>query len=110
MTYALLADDINGKWDWGRGGRSQASVTDDLRQLLSINPSFRVMIAQGYSDLVTPYSVSKYVVNHLPEAIADRIKLNVYRGGHMLYTNPSSRIAFTADAKAFYGDHSSVAE
>jgi len=69
-----------------------------------------VMIAQGYSDLVTPYSVSKYVVNHLPEAIGDRVTLDLYRGGHMLYTNPSSRIAFTADAKAFYGDRSSVAE
>jgi carboxypeptidase C (cathepsin A) len=110
MTYALLADDINGKWDWGRGGRSQASVTDDLRQLLSINPSFRVMIAQGYSDLVTPYSVSKYVINHLPESIGDRVTLNLYRGGHMLYTDPASRIAFTADAKTFYGDRSSVVE
>jgi carboxypeptidase C (cathepsin A) len=110
MTYALLADDINGKWDWGRGGRAQASVTDELRQLLSINPSFHVLIAQGYSDLVTPYSVSQYVINHLPEAIGNRVKLNLYRGGHMLYTNPPSRIAFTADAKAFYGDPAAAIE
>ena len=102
MTYSLLTDDISGRWDWGRGGRAQASVTDDLRQLLSLNPSFRVMIAQGYSDLVTPYFVSRYVINHLPETVADRVKLNSYRGGHMLYTTQSSRIALTADAKAFY--------
>jgi carboxypeptidase C (cathepsin A) len=102
MTYALLAEDINGEWDWGRGGRAQVSVTDDLRQLLSINPAFRVMIAQGYSDLVTPYAASRYVINHLPEAIINRVKLNLYRGGHMLYTTQSSRIEFTTDAKAFY--------
>jgi carboxypeptidase C (cathepsin A) len=106
MTYALLADDINGKWDWGRGSRSQVSATDDLRQLLAINPSFRLMIAQGYSDLVVPYSVSKYVVDHLPETLASRVSLNLYRGGHMLYTKPSSRIEFTSDAKAFYGGRS----
>lgn len=102
MTYELLGDDINGKWDWGRGGRSQISATDDLRQLLSINPSFHVLIAQGYSDLVTPYAVNKYVVEHLPDTIRDRVAFRLYRGGHMLYTRQRSRIEFTVDAKAFY--------
>ena len=110
MTYELLAEDINGKWDWGRGGRSQVSATDDIRQLVSINPSFRVMIAQGYSDLVTPYAVNKYVVDHLPENVAARVKLNLYRGGHMLYTTRSSRIELTDDAKAFYETRSMPAD
>jgi carboxypeptidase C (cathepsin A) len=109
MTYALLADDINGKWDWGRGSRTQVSATDDLRQLLAIDPSFRVMIAQGYSDLVVPYGVSKYIVDHLPETLGNRVSLNLYRGGHMIYTKQSSRIEFTADAKAFYLGHPSAA-
>lgn len=102
MTYILLADDINGKWDWGRGSRSQVSASDDLRQLLSVNPSMRVMIAGGYSDLVVPYAVNKYVVDHLPEGINQRVTFKVYRGGHMLYTKPPSRAELTADAKAFY--------
>jgi carboxypeptidase C (cathepsin A) len=102
MTYELLAEDINGKWDWGRGGRSQVSATDDIRQLLAINPSLRVMITQGYSDLVTPYAINKYVIDHLPDTISNRIKLSLYRGGHMLYTRQGSRIEFTTDAKDFY--------
>lgn len=102
MTYTLLADGVNGRWDWGSGGRAMASVTDDLRQLLAINPTFRVMIANGYSDLITPYTASKYVVDHLPETLTDRVSFKVYRGGHMLYTHTPSREAFTADAKAFY--------
>jgi carboxypeptidase C (cathepsin A) len=110
MTYELLAEDINDKWDWGRGGRSQASATDDIRQLLAINPSFRLMIAQGYSDLVTPYAINKYVISHLPETISNRIKLVLYRRGHMLYTKRSSRIEFSADAKGFYEDHLPPAE
>jgi carboxypeptidase C (cathepsin A) len=110
MTYELLAEDVNGKWDWGRGGRSQVSATEDIRQLVSINPSFRVMIAQGYSDLVVPYAVNKYVVEHLPASVSDRVKLNLYRGGHMLYTNRSSRVEFTKDAKAFYEGRSTPTE
>ena len=110
MTYELLAEDINGKWDWGRGGRSQASATDDIRQLLAMNPSFRLMIAQGYSDLVTPYAINKYVVSHLPETISNRIRFVLYRGGHMLYTTRLSRIEFSADAKGFYEDRPPPAE
>lgn len=102
ITYTLLADGVNGRWDWGSGGRAMASVTDDLRQLLAINPSLRVMVAGGYSDLVTPYAASKYVVDHLPDTLTDRVSFKVYRGGHMLYTHAPSRDAFTADAKAFY--------
>jgi len=102
MTYTLLADGVNGRWDWGNSGRAMANVADDLRQLLAVNPSFRVMIANGYSDLVTPYAASKYVVDHIPENLAERVTFKVYRGGHMLYTHAPSREAFTADAKTFY--------
>jgi carboxypeptidase C (cathepsin A) len=102
MTYELLADGVNGKWDWGKGGRLQANASDDIRQLLATEPSFRLMIAQGYSDLVVPYASNKYIVDHLPEKLAGRVTFKVYRGGHMLYTHTASREAFTADAKAFY--------
>ncbi|WP_245500745.1 carboxypeptidase [Rhizobium sp. BK251] len=107
MTYTLLSGDVNSRWEWGgeRGGgsRSQASATDDIRDLLSLTPSFRLLVAQGYSDIVTPYSINRYVVDHLPPKLAaDRVALNLYRGGHMFYTRDNSRIEFSADAKAFY--------
>jgi carboxypeptidase C (cathepsin A) len=101
MTYALLGEGINGKWDWGRS-RVQVSATDELRQLLSVNPSFRVLIAQGVTDLVTPYGVTKYIVEHLPDALKTRVALKLYRGGHMLYTKKASRLEFSADARTFY--------
>ena len=104
MTYVLLASDISGKWDWGEGGgRSQASISDDLRELLSLTPSFRLLVSHGYSDMVTPYAVSRYVLDHLPpigEPV--RTQLRVYRGGHMFYIDAESRKAFSADAKDFY--------
>src|SRR6516164_6575621 len=100
MTYNLLANDISGKWDWEQG-RGQASVTDDLRVLLALTPSFRLTIAHGYSDMVTPYAISRYVLDHLP-TFEGRATLKLYRGGHMFYLDPSSRKAFTADARPIY--------
>jgi carboxypeptidase C (cathepsin A) len=104
ITFNLLASDISGKWNWGDGGgRAGANVSDDLRSLLSLTPSFRLLVAHGYSDMVTPYGMSRYVLDHLPTtADPSRVQLKLYRGGHMLYLDPESRHAFTADAKAFY--------
>jgi carboxypeptidase C (cathepsin A) len=104
MSYILLASDIAGKWDWGEGGgRRSASASDDLRELLAFIPSFRLLVAHGYADMVTPYAASRYVLDHLPP-IGDpsRAQLLLYRGGHMFYTDADSRRAFSADAKAFY--------
>jgi carboxypeptidase C (cathepsin A) len=102
MTYNLLASDISGKWKWGRG-RGQPSVGEDLRVLLALTPSFRLMIANGYSDMVTPFAVSRYVLDHLPTANGEgRTALKLYRGGHMFYLDPDSRKAFSADARTLY--------
>jgi carboxypeptidase C (cathepsin A) len=104
MTYILLASDISGKWDWGEGaGRGSAGASEDLRELLSYIPSFRLLVAHGYSDMVTPYAVSRYVLDHLPPTDdPSRAQLKLYRGGHMFYIDAESRRAFSADAKAFY--------
>jgi carboxypeptidase C (cathepsin A) len=102
MTYQLLASDVTRHWDW-KGGRVQASVEDDLRVLLSFDPSFRLMIAHGYSDLVTPYAMTRYLLDHLPAfAPPGRAALKLYRGGHMIYLDPASRKAFSTDAGTFY--------
>jgi carboxypeptidase C (cathepsin A) len=104
MTYILLSPDVSGKWDWGEhSARASASVSDELRELLALIPSFRLLIAHGTSDMVTPYAVSRYVLDHLPP-IGDpsRTQLTLYRGGHMFYIDAKSRQAFSADAKTFY--------
>jgi carboxypeptidase C (cathepsin A) len=104
MTYNLLASEISGQWDWqDGGGHAQPSVAEDLRELLAFTPSFRLMVAHGYSDMVTPYAVSRYVLDHLPASVdGERAELRLYRGGHMFYTDPQSRRAFTADARTIY--------
>jgi len=66
MTYVLVSGDTSGHWTWRDGGRGEPSVSDDLRILLAFNPSFRLVIAHGYADLVTPYMASRYVLEHLP--------------------------------------------
>jgi len=102
MTYALLAEDVNHRWDWN-GNRLGADATGDIRELLSTISTFRLLIAHGYSDALTPYGASRYVLDHLPEPLAaGRAGLKLYRGGHMFYTRADSRKAIADDARAFY--------
>lgn len=104
MTYALLSGDVTSHWDW-QGGRTQAGVEDDLRILLAFGPSFRLLVAHGYSDMVTPYAMTRYILDHMPAFDPPgRVQLKLYRGGHMLYLDPQSRSAFTADVGAFFRD------
>jgi carboxypeptidase C (cathepsin A) len=61
------------------------------------------MIAHGYSDMITPYADSRYVLDHLPPFEGEaRAELKLYRGGHMFYLDSGSRKAFTADARTMY--------
>lgn len=104
MTYAVLNSEVNGKWEWQTGSRgSPPSASDDIREFLSVNPSFRLLVAHGYADLVTPYTVSRYVIDHLPDfGDPDRVQLKVYPGGHMYYFAAQSRVDFAKDARTFY--------
>ena len=52
---------------------------------------------------MTPYGVSRYVLDHLPElGEPDRVQLKVYPGGHMFYFAERPRADFTSDVKRFY--------
>ena len=107
ITYTLLNEEVNRRWEWngghGGGGRAMAGISTELRDLLSVIPSFRLMIAHGYSDILTPYGASRYVLGHLPPDLArDRTCLKLYRGGHMFYTRDEERRAMFNDARAFY--------
>ena len=89
----------------GLAGRAASRPTrrDDLRELLAFSPSFHLLIAHGFTDMVTPYPMSRYVLDHLPPiGPPGRAQLKLYRGGHMLYLDPQSRKAFSNDAAAFY--------
>jgi carboxypeptidase C (cathepsin A) len=104
VTYSVLNGDVNGKWEWERGSRgTPPSATDDIREFVSANPSFRLLVVHGYADLVTPYGVSRYVIDHMPDTgEPERVQLKVYPGGHMFYFADQQRAEFAKDARQFY--------
>jgi carboxypeptidase C (cathepsin A) len=108
LTYRLLDDEVNAKWEWREGGRHVLSTSADLKKLLALNPSLHVLIAHGYFDAVCPFAATRWLATHLPVG-GDRVTLRVYPGGHMLYTRPAARAALASDVAAMVETSSTAA-
>jgi carboxypeptidase C (cathepsin A) len=104
FSYELLNSEVSAHWDWrSGGGETQASAADDLKEAVALDPKLRILMAQGLTDLVTPYLAGRYVVDHLPTVAATSpIRLKLYPGGHMMYLRPASRARLKEDAKDLY--------
>ncbi|AWK86677.1 S10 family peptidase [Azospirillum thermophilum] len=99
-AYQLLSDRVNRAWEWPR--MSVPNAQDALQTAMTLQPSMRVVIAHGRTDLITPYMASRWIANRLelPEGQGDRIRVTVHEGGHMMYTRPEGRAGLAADARA----------
>jgi carboxypeptidase C (cathepsin A) len=79
-------------------------VVGDLGQAMRENPSLKVLSANGYFDLATPFFGTERDLNHmeLDQGIRGNLTLKYYPSGHMVYLNPEAHKAFRTDLAAFY--------
>jgi carboxypeptidase C (cathepsin A) len=104
-AYRLLNRDVRDKWDFGTSPTRQgyAGVLDDIQEARAANRALEVLIATGYTDLITPYMAPTYLVGQLPPLAGARpITIEDYAGGHMLYLRPDSRRALKQDVETMY--------
>lgn len=105
VEFKLLNRKISGRWDYGTSETKQgfAGALDDVQDARAANRNLEVLIASGYTDLITPYSVPAYLVEQLPPLKgAKPIEVRNYAGGHMLYLRAPSRRDLKQDARAMY--------
>jgi carboxypeptidase C (cathepsin A) len=90
VPYQVLTDKVQ-PWNYDRFQNRYVNVAEMLRQAMTQNPNLRVMIANGYFDLATPFFATEYTVNHigLDPALSNHISLTYCDAGHMLYTKKS---------------------
>jgi len=96
--YEILNENVNRQWDWN--GRGQAESLSDLKSVLALDPHMHVLIVHGLTDEVTPYFTSELLIDQVaPLGDANRLRLAVYGGGHMVYAKDGSRAALRDDAR-----------
>lgn len=100
--YELLNGSVSGGWRYGRGRRAPDAM-DELKGALAADPAFRVLVAHGLTDLVTPYFASELLLRQVPAyGDASRLTLATYGGGHMFYTRDAARAAFREDGRDLF--------
>ncbi len=112
--YKLSAGTIN-DWDWhhhpagdGPSGRVQQLpyVAGDLGDAMRKNPKLRVLSANGWYDLATPFSATEYELDHMlltPE-LARHVQYSYYQAGHMVYLNVDALKQMREDLRLFYAE------
>jgi carboxypeptidase C (cathepsin A) len=86
------------QWDWGQRARQEA--VSDLASSMALDPSMRVLVAHGLTDLVTPYFETQMVLDQMaPIGDPKRLRFEVYPGGHMFYSLETSRRMFRDHAR-----------
>jgi carboxypeptidase C (cathepsin A) len=105
VPYRVANNEVSRQWDWFsglQGHEGYVGSDDQLRETLAANRGFKMVIAHGMTDLVTPYLVSRYLIDHLPPLLSDRVTLSLYPGGHMMYTRAASRPRLHSDAAKLF--------
>jgi len=102
LPYEILTGRVR-PWNWGSASEGYPSVIEDLRQAMSQNPSLRVLVANGYYDMATPFLASEYVFAHLggDESLQERIEHTYYPAGHMMYIQRASLRRLTRNVERF---------
>lgn len=102
-TYLAIAfRSVNLRWDYGRGPGAGPSgnYSADLAVAMRRNPELRLMVGEGYYDLVTPLGSAVYAISH-GDFPLDRTSLRLYPSGHMPYLGTEGRQMLARDVRAF---------
>ncbi len=101
-SYEILGD-LYAKWDYSKHQNQYVNVAETLREAMSKNPFLRILVANGYYDLATPYFATEYTMNHLeldPTLRANMV-MTYYEAGHMMYVHEPSLAQLSADLADF---------
>ncbi len=97
--YELLSEAVSKAWNWGKG-LSPPNAIEDLRQMLALDPNFRVLVSHGLTDVQTPYFATALELDQIPDyGPPGRLTLTVHPGGHMHYSRDDTRKALREEAR-----------
>jgi len=99
-NYEVLSTQVNEKWQYQSGQFPDTS--ESLRAAFAKNPYLKVLVAQGYYDLATPFQAAYYSLAHmgLDASLRDNVRIAEYAAGHMMYLHEPSLAQLKADAAA----------
>lgn len=112
VVYEIMSGRVH-PWSYKEFEGRAVEVFTDLSRLLRKSAHTRVFVAHGYHDAATPFHASEHVLAHLQIPQQDyeqRIQIEYYEAGHMMYVHEPSRIALGEHLARFVGGGSHAAQ
>jgi carboxypeptidase C (cathepsin A) len=93
-------------WSYKEFENRFVNVGETMRKAMSSNPNLKVIVANGYFDLATPYFATDYTFKHLAldPSLEPNIRMTFYPAGHMMYVHALSLAQLKTDLSAFIRD------
>lgn len=100
--YTTLGGVRDWNWDASDGGGENAyvNVAPWVERAMRQNKDLRVLAANGYYDLATPFFGTEMTLAQ-PGFDRSRLTITYYEAGHMMYIHQPSLEALAADVRAF---------
>lgn len=110
VPYRMNAGAAIGEWDWrhaipGSSRKVQLpAMVGDLSEAMRTNPHLKVLSANGWYDLATPFFATEYDLAHLDidPGLRKNLSFAYYPSGHMVYLNLDALKQMKADLVKFY--------
>lgn len=110
VPYRMNAGAAIGEWDWRHTppGSSRKlplpAMVGDLSEAMRTNPHLKVLSANGWYDLATPFFATEYDLAHLDidPSLRRNLSFTYYPSGHMVYLNLDALKQMKGDLARFY--------
>lgn len=102
LPYEILKP-LYQSWRYDTFENKFVDVAETMRQAMSVNPHLKVLVANGYYDLATPYLATRYTFSHLglDASLRNNYEMTYYEAGHMMYVHQPSLAQLKADMARF---------
>lgn len=104
-NYEILSLPTAASWKWDAAKNRFLYAGDTLRAAMTMNPSMKLWVGNGYYDMVTPHLGAEYQIHHLglpAELLQKNVTMKFYPSGHMMYVHDDSMKAMKRDLAAWY--------
>jgi carboxypeptidase C (cathepsin A) len=102
LPYEILTGKVR-PWSYDRYQNRYVDVGETLRRTMSQNPHLRVLVANGYYDLATPFAATNYTFSRmqLDPSLRGNVTMTYYAGGHMMYIDRKAHAKLKEDVVRF---------
>lgn len=101
VEYFILGGGITAPWNYNVTNQ-YADTSMPMKDAMSKNPYMKILVAQGYYDMATPFYAAEYTISalNLDPALRKNISFEYYESGHMMYIEINSLKKLKSDVAA----------